>query len=141
MALHLIKLCVGAESVEDLADWQARYLKALRKRDPRARLWHTTRQTPKRAEELVEGGSLYWVIKGWTAVRQRILALEPTTEDGVPHCGIVLDPPLIPVERRAQRPFQGWRYLKAEDAPRDLPRSAAGLPPELQRTLAELGLL
>lgn len=138
--LHLIKLCVGAETVEDLLDWQ---------RNPRAKgpdglPRHITRMWPKRAEELLDGGSLYWVFKGAILARQRILRLDEVTGgDGISRCAIVLDPEVVRTTAATRRPFQGWRYLKAEDAPRDLPKARKGddsLPPELDAMLAEIGL-
>lgn len=142
MALHLIKLCVGVDSVEDLAAWQADRLKHFKKQRKPLQFRHVTRQRPKRAAEILDGGSLYWVIKGYTAVRQPILDLKPVVNDkGVPHCAIVYSPEMIPVARRARAPFQGWRYLAATDAPPDLPKSTVNMPAELQRTLSDLGLL
>src|SRR5665213_3625118 len=107
VALHLIKLCVGADSVADLAAWQKQRLAERKRAGGPAEIRHVTRQTPKRAEDLLDGGSLYWVVKGQIAVRQRILALKPVTEDGVPHCAIVLDKDLVPTVRRGHRAFQG----------------------------------
>lgn len=143
MTLHLIKLCVGAESIEDLAKWQAGRLAELKKKKKPPELVHVTRQTPKRAEELLEGGSLYWIIKGYVAARQPLLELRPLVRNGVPHCGIVYAPKIIPVARRAHRPFQGWRYLNAKDAPPDASslKGGKGLPDALKAELAELGLL
>jgi hypothetical protein len=143
MTLHLIKLCVGADSLEDLAAWQAGRLKDQRKRGKKKpELIHVTRQTPKRAEELLDGGSLYWVIKGHIAVRQQLLELREVRKNGVPHCGLVYDAKLIPVLRRAHRPFQGWRYFDPKAAPPDVRDIKAGnLPDKLKGELAELGLL
>jgi hypothetical protein len=143
MTLHLIKLCVGCDSIEDLADWQQQRLAVLKKKRKALELIHVTRMTPKRADELLNGGSLYWVIKGQIAVRQRLLELRPTTKNGVPHCALVYEPTLVHVIPRHCRPFQGWRYLAAEDVPRDL-RSVKGarhLSPKLRAELAALGLL
>ncbi|HEY1838171.1 MAG: DUF1489 domain-containing protein [Rhizomicrobium sp.] len=144
MTVHLIKLCVGAESIEDLAQWQARRLKEQKKRGvKKPTLMHVTRATPKRAEDVLDGGSLYWVIKGQIAVRQRLLALKPVTKNGGPHCGLVYDKALVPVLRRSHRPFQGWRYLEPADAPADLriPKGGKGLPEALHAELVSLGLL
>ena len=142
MALHLIKLCVGAESIQDLAAWQKKRRAERRKRGERPENFHVTRQTPKRAVELLDGGSLYWVIKGQIAVRQRLLELRPVVRDGGPRCALVLASKLVPVYRRHHRAFQGWRYLKEEDAPRDLrPGEDADLPEELRTELSALGLL
>lgn len=144
-ALHLIKLCVGTESIEDLRQWQSgraaeRLAEGL---DPRPR--HVTRMWPRRAAELKAGGSLYWVIRGLIQVRQRIADLEEVTgEDGVRRCAIVLEPALIPTALRPRRPFQGWRYLAAADAPPDLGGAAGqepGLPPGLREALSEFGVL
>lgn len=138
--LHLVKLCVGTDTVEELAEWQAR--RAGRWPDGRPR--HVTRMWPRRAEELLEGGSLYWVFRGLILARQRILRLdEATGEDGIRRCAIVLDPVLVRTEPVPRRPFQGWRYLPAAEAPRDLPPARAGetaLPPELETALAEIGV-
>ena len=142
MTLHLIKLCVGVESVEELAQWQAGRLKELKKKNRPPVLMHVTRMTPKRADELLDGGSLYWVIKGHIAVRQKLLALKPVTKNGAPHCGLVYEPKLVPVLRRSHRPFQGWRYLNPKDAPSDA-RDLKGknMPEALAIELADLGLL
>jgi hypothetical protein len=141
--LHLIKLCVGADSVEELASWQRRRLKELRAKGRKPELIHITRQTPKRAEELLGGGSLYWVIKGQVAARQRILAFRPVTRNGVPHCAIVYHKEIVPLLRRPRRAFQGWRYLDPAEAPPDLAavKGARGLPEKLRNELAALGLL
>ena len=142
MTVHLIKLCVGAETLEDLAQWQARRIKEFKKKGKKPELMHVTRQMPKRAEELLDGGSLYWVIKGKIAVRQRLLELREVRKNGVPHCGLVYDAKLIAVLRRSHRPFQGWRYLDPKDAPTDVRDIKAGnLPVKLKVELAELGLL
>ena len=143
MTLHLIKLCVGADSVADLAAWQKARLKERKAKGQKRELIHITRHRPKRAEELLSGGSLYWVIKGHVAARQKLLDLRTTKYKGTTHCALVYDPKLILVRPRAQRPFQGWRYLPGADAPPDLARTkgAAALPQALQSELAELGLL
>src|SRR5579872_5263615 len=111
MTIHLIKLSVGSESVADLAEWQAQRLKQLRRKGLAPELIHITRQMPKRADELLSGGSIYWVIKGFVCARQRLLGLRPLMRDGVPHCGLVYDKEMVRVSPRPRRPFQGWRYL------------------------------
>ncbi len=144
MTLHLIKLCVGAESLEDLAQWQTRRLAELKRKRRTPELVHVTRQTPKRADELLDGGSLYWVIRGYIAVRQRFIDIRPArAQDGIPRCALVYDPELVPTLRRAHRPFQGWRYFKPQDAPPDARsfRGGKGLPEDLRTELAELGIL
>jgi hypothetical protein len=144
MPLHLLKLCVGCDSVSDLEGWIAQKTKAKGKEGPRDHV-HTTRMTPKRAAELLDGGSLYWVIRGEIMCRQRLLALRPMVDgEGVRRCGLVLAPKVTRVEPRPHRAFQGWRYLVDKDAPRDLDRVAAGardMPEQMQRTLRDLGLL
>jgi hypothetical protein len=144
MTLHLVKLCVGATSIEDLATWQRGRLAAQRKARETPRLFHATFQTPKRQAEL-EGGSLYWVIKGVIQVRQRLAGFEEGTKsDGSRCCLILLDEALVPVRPVPRRAFQGWRYLEAADAPPDLgkaDKALAHLPPKMRRDLAELGLL
>lgn len=97
---------------------------------------------PRRAEEILDGGSIYWVIQGHFSVRQRIVGIEPVTaNDGTRKCKLDLDPEHIPVEPLAKRPFQGWRYLTATDAPRDLDLGAGDDSQQLARALSELGLL
>lgn len=141
MPLHLIKLSVGPKDVAELAAIQTRRA-AL---DPPLR--HQTRSFPKRAAEVITGGSIYWVVAGWVQVRQRILDIrEEAWDDGSRCAGLVLDPELVPVAARPQKPFQGWRYLAAEAAPPDLsaPTTAEGqdaLPAALRAELRALGLL
>jgi hypothetical protein len=144
MTLHIIKLCVGVETVEELAQWQLGRNKEQKKKGKKLpELMHVTRMMPKRAEDIVGKGSLYWVIKGQIAVRQKILELRQVTRGGTPHCGIVYDAKIVPVARRMHRPFQGWRYLKPEDAPPDArgSKGGAGLPESLKAELVSLGLL
>jgi hypothetical protein len=144
MTLHLTKLCVGADSVEDLAAWIDERLAAKRADGRPAEQIHTTRMMPKRRDEILDGGSLYWVIKGVMQVRQRLVDIRPVVgKDGVPRCDLVFEPRLVLTERRPCRPFQGWRYLAAGDAPRDIDRreEAGGPPGEMRAALAELGLL
>lgn len=144
MALHLLKLCVGADTVEHLHDWiasgRANWPRGS-KRSKRAA--HITRQMPKRAAELLSGGSLYWVIKGQIRVRQPLLAFEATVKEGVPHCAIVMEKALILTRARPCRAFQGWRYLTAKDAPPDKGPFVPGLrggSESLREELAALGL-
>lgn len=143
MTLHLIKLSVGSESLEDLSRWQNARLKEKKKKRQPLLLQHVTRMTPKRAGELLDGGSIYWVIKGQIVARQKLVELKPVKKDGKPHCALVYEPKLILVARRRHRPFQGWRYLLPRNAPPDItdPKSAKNLPEDLKSELAELGLL
>ncbi len=143
--LHLVKLCVGADSVEDQLQWQSKRSaeRLAAGLDPRPR--HVTRMWPRRAEELLQGGSLYWVIRGVIRVRQRIAALEAVTgEDGIRRCAIVFEPALIPTLPRPRGPFQGWRYFAASDAPPDIgaaPGDDPNLPPGLREALTKFGVL
>lgn len=145
MGLNLVKLCVGAASIEDVADWQAMPGNTLRRGGKKV-AFHTTFQKPTRDAELIAGGSLYWVIKGTILVRQPIVGFdEGHKDDGSPCCRILLDPSLIPVRPVPRRPFQGWRYLKADEAPADLKAGmtdqVASMPPQMRKTLADLGLI
>ena len=146
MALHLIKLSVGTDSVEDLQTWIDARLKDQRKRGgKRPQRIHVTRMVPKRAEEILDGGSIFWVIRGEIACRERVLGIEPFVDkDGIGRCRLILDPKCVPVRPRPFRAFQGWRYLDAKDAPPDLGRVARGteaMPEPMRRELRELGLL
>lgn len=138
--IHLVKLCVGAESVEDLAAWQAQRLAQTGAGQP----VHVTRMWPRREAELLAGGALYWVFKGVILARQGITGLEERRgDDGVLRCALLLAPEIVRTEPAPRRPFQGWRYLAPGDAPRDLPRLRAGddtLPPALSAALADLGV-
>jgi hypothetical protein len=149
MSIHLIKLCVGVDSVLDLeerveARLAARLAEKKRKKQPVEHI-HTTRMMPTKAAELLDGGSLYWVIKGEISARQRLVDIrEFNDKEGVRRCQLVLEPKVVPVIPRPRGPFQGWRYLAAKDAPADLGRSGKGLtklPEEMRRELRELGLL
>jgi hypothetical protein len=145
MALNLLKLCVGVETVDDLARHVERRLADLKARGEVAEQFHTTRMVPKRAAELLDGGSLYWVIKGNVQVRQRLADIRPFVDnEGISRCRLVLEPVLHHTEWQPRRAFQGWRYLKPDDAPRDIAAADEGvldLPPEMRRELASLGLL
>ncbi|KKX33733.1 DUF1489 family protein [Rhizobium sp. LC145] len=145
MALHLIKLCVGADSLQDLRDWVAEKSMRAMAAGLEPHSIHTTRMVPKRMEELLGGGSLYWVIKGQVLARQNLLDIRTFTGgDGIQRCELILGPEVIETAPQPRRPFQGWRYLKDEEAPRDLGKlgeGVAALPEELRRELAELGLL
>ncbi|WP_375202440.1 DUF1489 family protein [Hyphococcus sp.] len=143
MTLHFIKLCAGAESVEDLVA-RIDYRCGVNEAAGHGRIHdHVTRMHPRREEELLTGGSIYWVIKGVVLARQKILGFERRTgKDEIERTAILLDPAYILTEPQPRRAFQGWRYLKDEDAPKDLKmRGRKAPPPELGAELAELGLL
>jgi hypothetical protein len=135
--VHLLKLCVGADSVEDLVEWYRAHPSAAERR-------HVTRMWPRREAEVLAGGSLYWVVKGVILCRQRILRLDEVRgADGILRCGIVMAREVIRTEAAARRPFQGWRYLDPADAPRDLPAERvtdSALPQAMALALAEIGL-
>ena len=137
-----MKLSVGTRDLADLQAWQA----ARATDEPPLR--HRTRSRPRRADEIVNGGSIYWVIAGWMLVRQRVLGIrEDCWDDGTTCAGIVLDPSLVAVEARPVQAFQGWRYLAPQAAPADVTdRSAAptidpDLPEEMRMQLRHLCLL
>lgn len=134
--VHLIKLAVGCDGIDSLKAFQVGRLRS------HGHVFHLTRMVPKRGDELTDGGSIYWVIKGQIAARQRILAVESEMDDeGRPHCHLTLDAEVIEVEPRAAKPFQGWRYLAAADAPRDRRPGESEPPPEMAEELRRLGLL
>ena len=138
--LNILKLCVGADSVEDLLEWQNSHPSLF----PTGERRHVTRMWPKRGDEVTAGGSLYWVIKGLILCRQRIVRLDRVEgADGIQRCGLVMDPAVIRTEPAPRRPFQGWRYLTQADSPRDLSASRLlepTLPPQLAVALADLGV-
>lgn len=135
MPLNLIKLCVGCDTVEELLAWRAN---SSRTGDPWL-LW--TRQTPKRASELLEGGSLYRVYRGVILSRQRILDIRTVAEEGRKHCAVVLDEAVVRTVPTPRRAFQGWRYLPQADAPDDLERvgPTGEIPTGLAERLRALG--
>lgn len=145
MLLHLVKLCVGCDSIEDLAAWIDFRLAEQRAAGLVPEQVHTTRMVPKRVDELLDGGSLYWVVKGNIQCRQRLIDIRPFTDsEGIGRCHLVLEPKIIPTEWQPRRAFQGWRYLAGNEAPRDEVAGKSGqaaLPPELRQELAVLGLL
>ncbi|MDP4823199.1 MAG: DUF1489 domain-containing protein [Aestuariivirgaceae bacterium] len=139
MTLHIVKLCVGVSGLEEFEQWRAHEKAARRKMD------HVTRMFPKRADEVLDGGSIYWVIKSMILVRQPIVGLKAVTgADGIERCRMIFDPDYVLVRPTPRRAFQGWRYLDAADAPPDLAKSgtgAADMPEEMRAELAALGLL
>lgn len=144
MTVHLVKLCVGAEDISDLAAWQAARLAEKKKLKQPQVLAHVTRMTPKRADELLAGGSLYWVMKGVIRCRQKLIGIDPFTDnEGVGRCRLVLDEEIVATRRQERRPFQGWRYLDPKDAPSDVKKGEAedDMPEEMRRELEDLGLL
>ncbi len=138
MTVHIIKLSVGSESVESLEDWQAMRLRQ------EGRIYHTTRMRPRRREDVLSGGSIFWVIKGMVQCRQKITDLEEfVDEENISRCRFILDQKLVPVRPIPRRAFQGWRYFDVEDAPPDFPKSLAkaDIPVAMRTELAELGLI
>jgi hypothetical protein len=146
MPLHLIKLAVGCESVKDLKGWVSERMAAAKKKGLPQHHIHITRMTPKRVDEILAGGSLYWVIRGEIAAREKIIGIEPFRDrDGIGRCRLVMQPKVVALSPRPMRPFQGWRYLTDDAAPPDLRKAAAAgvaaMPEPLRRELRDLGLL
>ena len=139
--LNIVKLSVGSENIAMLKEWQQTRRDQLKIKYS----LHITRMWPKREKELLDGGSIYWVIKGAIQLRQRLIGFDEIIgADGIRRCGFKLDPELIPTTKALRRPFQGWRYLKSEDSPSDLSTNREAdddLPEEMQQTLARLGVL
>jgi hypothetical protein len=133
MPLHMIKLVVGCDTVEELIDWR-------RTHQPGEPWVLRTRQTPKRAPEMIDGGSVYRVFKGQILCRQKILAVTTVGEGAAARCHVTLDEDVVRVVPTPRRAFQGWRYLEAKDAPQDLLAEVFGdIPPELARQLRDVG--
>ncbi len=146
MTVHMVKLCVGAASMEDLAEWQTAHRQFWKKHNGKPCVFHTTFQSPKRVDDLTNGGSLYWVIKGLIQARQALVGFdEGHKEDGSKCCLLLLAPEIIPVRPVPRRAFQGWRYLSADDAPEDLTAGQSdgvtSMPMKLRKDLAALGLI
>ena len=145
MTVHLLKMCVGIEDVEHLKQVQAAKIEQSLARGLGARLWHRTRHMPRREADVLGGGSMFWIIKRFVRVRQRIVGLEAVIgRDGVPRCDVVLDPELIRTEPQPRRPHQGWRYLQPEHAPKDLDPTRSqeqDVPEEMAMDLSEIGLI
>jgi len=138
--INIVKLSVGTDDVAGLAAWQM--TKRAQALDGMPQ--HVTRMWPKRADAVLNGGSIYWVIKGVILCRQKILRLdEKIGADGIRRCAIVSDPQLVRVAATPKRAFQGWRYFQPSDAPADLTDGAQAeepLPPELSKALAAIGV-
>ncbi len=147
MTVHILKLCVGIDSVEQLIDAHKRRLRGAAPGRRDGALVHRTRNFPRRVDEILDGGSLYWVIRGAVLVRQPIAAVERLDggdADGGKRCAFVLAPEWIRTQAQPRRPHQGWRYLEPADAPADLGQGEAGgdtLPPHLVAELRSLGLM
>jgi hypothetical protein len=145
MTLHLIKLAVGCDSVRELKSWVAERMQTAKKKGLPQQHVHVTRMVPKRVDQLLDGGSLYWVIRGEIAAREKIIAIEPFRDrDGIGRCRLVMQPKVIAVLQRPMRPFQGWRYFTEDAAPPDLKSAGTGvaaMPEPLRRELRDLGLL
>lgn len=142
MTVHLVRMAVGCASVEELA---ARQLERVERREGQSVVPGFTRRRPRRAAEIADGGSIYWIVKGAIRARQRILALEDAVDgQGAPYCRLVYDPDLLETVPHPRRPMQGWRYLAVEDAPADATPKSAGddaLPADLARRLSDLGVI
>ncbi len=145
MVVHLLKMSVGTDDVADLARWQKKRAIDRKAEGGPKRPFHRTRHMPKRADEILSGGSIYWIIKGRIRARQRIVAIELLENtEGEKRCRLDLDPKLVRVVPQPARPMQGWRYLKVEDAPPDLDAATGSdtpLPEKMVEELRDLGLL
>ena len=144
MVIHLLKIGVGTEDVEHLRQLQSAKMQRSRAAGQGSRLWHRTRSMPTRKDEVLDGGSIYWIIRRFIRVRQRIIGLEAVVgDDGIPRCDLILDPELIRTEPQPRRPHQGWRYLDPADAPKDLEVSSPEqeLSEEMAIDLGEIGLI
>jgi hypothetical protein len=139
--LHLIKLAVGVDTVDELKAYQVKRYQKFRNREKV--FVHITRNMPKRCEELLAGGSLYWVIKGYIRAHQQILDIQKIVIDDIPHCGIFLAKKIINTIHQPQRPFQGWRYFSADKAPLAIgdKDDINNMPEAMREELAALGLL
>ena len=144
-SINMVKLCVGAEKVLDLYEWQNRNKTILQKDENRFYARHVTRMKPKRETELLNGGSLYWVFKGHILARQNILSLNDIYfDDQIKRCEIKLDKNIMLTESKPKRAFQGWRYLETSESPKDLKifsLDSSELPRSLMIGLAQLGVL
>lgn len=139
--LHMIKLCVGAQRFSDIENWQKRLARELVSEGKPAHPYHDTRMWPRRKAELLDGGSIYWVVANRIIARQKIIALNEVYKGETRYCRLVFDARLFVTEPQPRRAFQGWRYLKPEDAPKDLgQKSKEALPTELQEALLEAGV-
>ncbi len=146
MSVHLLRMAAGLDTVAGLRERQAERLRNYKNFSGKRGVLQTyTRNVPKRADELIDGGSIYWVLKKHIRARQRILGVSREIDDeGRAFCLIRIDPELILVEPRAHRAFQGWRYLPSDDAPPDLGANAAEeveLPTDMANELRSLGLI
>ena len=143
--LHLVKLCVGVESLAHLAAYRAEQAEKARAEGREDVSRHITRMWPKRADELLDCGSLYWVIKGTVLARQKILRLDEVIgSDGIRRCGIIMEPTLIRTHAQPRRAFQGWRYLNGYEAPKDIGifnKNEDIIPDKLYAELSALGIL
>ncbi|HCQ82264.1 MAG TPA: DUF1489 domain-containing protein [Rhodobiaceae bacterium] len=139
MTVHLVKLCVGADDIDDLVQWQNHMQKTYGK------VFHTTRMVPRRVPDLLENGSIYWVIKRQIRVRQVLTDIEEFVDDqGIRRCHLHLNPSLVTTRLQARRPFQGWRYLTPQDAPPDMPTDVEiddDMPEDMRHELSDMGLL
>lgn len=148
MALHLVKMAAGVASLANLKARQKKYLKRIASGPGAPALRYRTRNMPKRAEEILDGGSIYWVFRGHIRARQAIKAISQKRDrEGRSYCELRLGRLIVPTVPRPHRAIQGWRYLEETDAPPDLKSggkeaaAVAALPEALAEELRELGLL
>lgn len=145
MTVHLVKMAVGIESFDHLKSVQADRFRQAKQESGKGQLRHLTRNTPRRSDDVLDGGSMYWIIKGYIRARQRIIGFgEATGRNDRPRCAILLDPRLVRTELLPHKPMQGWRYMEPASMPEDLSSKAieqTSLPDEMAAELRALGLL
>ena len=146
MTVHLVKIAVGIESVDQLREIQIERLRKAREKNKSANLRHLTRNSPKRFDEVLDNGSIYWIIKGYIRVRQRINEVgEAFDRNGKPRCALILDTNLVQTVLLPHKPIQGWRYMEVDVAPADLTTAehkiVSSLPQDMADELRSLGLL
>ena len=145
MTVHLLRRAFHSESLEDLAEWQAERRKEMRAKGQKPKTRTLLRNFPTRQEELLDGGSIYWIVKGHIRARQRILDIQQNADpESRRRCVLVLETKITPTMPYPVRARRGWRYLEPNDVPPDLDKAGKGvdkLPETLAAELRELGLL
>ncbi|MFL2801476.1 MAG: DUF1489 family protein [Paracoccaceae bacterium] len=141
--VNLIKLCVGNQNVSDLYNSQKNRIIHHEKSDLPATFF-ITRMRPKRENEILNGGSVFWVFKGLILARQKIIGFEDfVSKDTIKRCKIILDRKIILTDTHQKKPFQGWRYFKEQDAPKDreiFSEDKLQLPLKIEKELSEIGI-
>ena len=145
MYANFLRTGVGVESIEHLYEIQHGHRQIKFNGENHAYLF--TRRTPTRANDLINGGSVYWIIKRQICARQTIADIQTLKdEDDKPFCHVIMNQQIYLTQPVAHKHIQGWRYLSPEKAPKDIglftPNNRPDdIPPELAAELAEAGLL